>query len=310
MAISVIDPFSPAFERTRTILFRPFDLAKWLLLGFCAFLAQLTQSRIQPPVSFSHRGRMNFSGMENSVRHATRELEGFMTIPMLLGGFALLLLVLGLLLLFLWFGSRGRFMFLHCVVQNRAAVVEPWRQFRPHGNSLFRFRIVLVLACSGVMLLIGIAAVAVIMFGSEWTLLLVLGLAVLAPIALIMLFAFALVGLVLRDFIVPIMYLGGLPVLKAFQVFLREILPGRLGVLVLYYLVRIGMGFLFGFAMALLTCVTCCIAALPYISSVFFLPLTVFVQCYTLQFLQQFGPEFVFFPKLATPEGPESPQEI
>ncbi len=40
-SISVIDPINPAIERVRTILFRPFDLGKWFVIGFCAWLAQL-----------------------------------------------------------------------------------------------------------------------------------------------------------------------------------------------------------------------------------------------------------------------------
>ncbi|NUQ50006.1 MAG: hypothetical protein HUU27_08825, partial [Phycisphaerae bacterium] len=38
---SVTEPISQAFERTKQILFQPFDLGKWCLLGFCDFLAQL-----------------------------------------------------------------------------------------------------------------------------------------------------------------------------------------------------------------------------------------------------------------------------
>ena len=41
MKISVINPISPAIERTKLVLFRPFDLGKWFKLGFCAFLATL-----------------------------------------------------------------------------------------------------------------------------------------------------------------------------------------------------------------------------------------------------------------------------
>ena len=46
----------------------------------------------------------------------------------------------------LWLSSRGRFMFLDGLVRNRGAVVEPWREFRREGNSLFWFRFGLGLA--------------------------------------------------------------------------------------------------------------------------------------------------------------------
>jgi hypothetical protein len=39
--ISVIEPVSKAIEKTKEILFRPFDLKKWCVIGFCAWLATL-----------------------------------------------------------------------------------------------------------------------------------------------------------------------------------------------------------------------------------------------------------------------------
>jgi hypothetical protein len=56
------------------------------------------------------------------------------------------------------------------------------------------------------------------------------------------------------------------------------------------------MAFLLGIAAAILMfiacCLTCCIAMLPYVSSVVFLPIFVFFRCYSLGFLEQFGEEW------------------
>ena len=41
MQISYVQPLSRAWERMRQILFDPFELAKWLVLGFSAWLAGL-----------------------------------------------------------------------------------------------------------------------------------------------------------------------------------------------------------------------------------------------------------------------------
>src|SRR5215216_3559133 len=49
MAISVVNPVSLAIERTRQILFRPFDLGKWFVLGFCAFLSELGEGGTPSP---------------------------------------------------------------------------------------------------------------------------------------------------------------------------------------------------------------------------------------------------------------------
>src|SRR5690349_15561593 len=41
MGISVTDPITPAIERAKLITFGPFDLSKWFVLGFVAFLVAL-----------------------------------------------------------------------------------------------------------------------------------------------------------------------------------------------------------------------------------------------------------------------------
>ena len=37
--IEILSPFNQAIEVTRLILFRPFDITKWLIIGFAAFLS-------------------------------------------------------------------------------------------------------------------------------------------------------------------------------------------------------------------------------------------------------------------------------
>ena len=37
--IEILSPFNQAIELTRLILFRPFDITKWLVIGFAAFLS-------------------------------------------------------------------------------------------------------------------------------------------------------------------------------------------------------------------------------------------------------------------------------
>src|SRR6185312_10934792 len=39
--ISVVEPVSPALEHVKRMLFKPFDLGKWFVIGFCAWLAFL-----------------------------------------------------------------------------------------------------------------------------------------------------------------------------------------------------------------------------------------------------------------------------
>ena len=42
--IGVTEPIAPAYERVKQMLFKPFDLTKWITIGFCAWLAGLGES--------------------------------------------------------------------------------------------------------------------------------------------------------------------------------------------------------------------------------------------------------------------------
>src|SRR5580658_8215737 len=44
MEISVVEPVSPALERAKRMLFKPFNPDKWFTIGFCAWLALLGES--------------------------------------------------------------------------------------------------------------------------------------------------------------------------------------------------------------------------------------------------------------------------
>ena len=37
--VSVIEPVGDALRKTTEVLFKPFDPVKWLVIGFCAWLA-------------------------------------------------------------------------------------------------------------------------------------------------------------------------------------------------------------------------------------------------------------------------------
>ncbi len=316
MNVSVIDPIDQAVKWTKRILFDEFSLAKWFVLGFCAFLATLGEGGAAnaPTQIFRWRERgktASFSGMDNWVRMHLGAV--------ILIGAGILLLAVALGLLFTWLNSRGKFMFLDGVVRDREAVAEPWHRFRARGNSLFFFRIVLGIVsflvlgglAVGVVLLI-IPAARMHHVGGLSLIAVVLG----AALVVVLAFALALVMAVLKDFVVPIMYRRELTTVPAFRVFLSEILPGNVLAFILFYLLKIVLGIAAGILIFVGTCLTCCIAAIPYISSVVFLPVFVFFRCYSVYFLEQFGPEWRFFdadrtdgapPAAAPPEPPAEP---
>src|SRR5262249_30790962 len=114
--ISVTLPLSRALERTRRMLFEPFDLRKWLVVGFCAWVATLGESGFNG----AYRQEMH-SGQGSPISTFKSWLEQihqyvvpnlWWIVPAAIG---LTVLVVALWVTVLWLSSRGRFMFLYCV---------------------------------------------------------------------------------------------------------------------------------------------------------------------------------------------------
>ena len=298
MAISVTEPIGWAFTRMGRMLFKPFDIRKWFVLGFCAWLAQLSEGR---GVNFNPGGWRPGGRGGNGPRPFGPVLEwGREHIGLvILLAVVVFLVMVAVGLVILWLSSRGKFMFVDGVVRNRGAVVEPWHRFRALGDSLFWFR--LVLGAGGLMVLALIVAGGV---GIAWPDIRAEefgGSALAALLVSVLLFSLAilclgLIAAVLEDFVVPVMYVRGVRTLAAWGGFRRELLPGRFWTFVLFYLMKFILGIGVVVIAMLATCLTCCLAALPYLGTVILLPVFVFMRLYSLHFLEQFGPEWRFFP--------------
>ncbi len=128
--IQIFKPFGEAFELMKRILFQPFDLKKWFIIGLATWLANLGG------------GGGGFNYPYNRGEEFQKLNETISQIPhsvLVTGICALIAVVLLLVVLFAWLRARGRFMFIDCIVKNRGAIAEPWREFRTEGNSYFLF---------------------------------------------------------------------------------------------------------------------------------------------------------------------------
>jgi hypothetical protein len=305
--ISVIDPISQAIDRTRDVLFRPFDAGKWLVLGFCAWLAQLGQGA----GGSSGRSSINEStDLRHEFHHAWEWVLDHLVPVVVIGSivFAVLFVVW---LLLLWLSSRGKFIFLDGVVNNRGAVVEPWHRHRERANSLFLFRFVLGLVGALVILGLVLVMLATMWIGAESQMakpVLVLSVIALVLSAIGVAIILGLIGLAIEDFVVPLMYLRGYSAGAAWSEF-SALLGARPGAFVLYVVIRLVVSLVVGLIALTICCATCCIVLLPYLGTVITLPLWVFKRCYSVYFLSQFGPEYACFapaqgePIVPVPEG-------
>ena len=285
--IEIFAPFSEAFDLTKRILFQPFDLAKWLTIGFAAFLAGLADgTRVNPGFNVP-----DFSGRAQSHNVDFGAL-GDQIDTWLVGGViaAIIIVVLVLVVLFMWLGSRGRFMFIDCIVGNRGAIAQPWREYQREGNSLFLWSLT-ISAVS--LLLLGLFALPIAIpyltageFGDFGV-----GTVIYMIAAAVCFILMGIVVWIITWFMAPVMYRQRCNAFTAFNAVLRLIgsEPAPFILFVLFSIVLLIAGALVS---CLVTCFTCCLAALPYIGTVILLPLYVFYYAYTLLFLRQFGPEY------------------
>ena len=305
--IEIFEPFGAAFELMKKILFQPFDFAKWLVLGFAAFLSGSWGSNFRLHVP--GKGDWNFRSTSFHSGAGTTESMPPWVLPLIV---ALVIIGLIVALLIMWVVSRGRFIFTDCVVKNRAAIAAPWREYRREGNSFFLFS--LVLAFLSILLAAATIFLVVVPLGlfSDWkwtgefgaTAVIALVFAGLVWIVLAIFFT------LVSHFMVPVMYRRRCLAREAF-VDVSKLVFRRPGPMVLFVLFGMVLGLALVIIGTIAACLTCCIAALPYISSVVLLPAFVWLLAFKLLFLRQFGPEYdawaaADLPPLAPPPTPPS----
>jgi len=300
--VSVIDPITPAIERVKAMLFRPFDLRKWFVIGFCAWLAYLGSNGGGGGGGGSHWNKLHKpherqAQMAEGINAAKEYISDnmFWILPVVLVG---AVIVIGIILLVAWLNSRGRFMFLHCVVENKSEVKTPWYKFREHANSLFLFRLILYIISFFVVAvpILGIIFFIIMMVTEN-----VPGVVSIPGIIIfgLILFALSIVLFLVKkftfDFVVPIMFLRTASCVAGWREFMAILSVNKVR-FALYILLQIVIAIAIGALVFVVFCIGCCFCCasllllIPYIRTVILLPLFVFKQAYSLYYLRQFGP--------------------
>lgn len=289
---SVLAPVGMALETVRRVLFCPFNLVKWLAIGFAAWLAGMgggLGSGFNPgQLKKEQASQCGQVVWEWILAHL------FFIIPIVIL-FAVVGLAAGLLVL--WLSCRGKFMFLDNVIGNRAEIVEPWHRFRVQGNSCFLF-----LIC------FSLAALAVLVLGAVLTLLVswpdlsrshfgcyAAGAVSIGGVFFVCFLITAMcVRAFLEDFVIPIMALRTCRVMKGWSIFFN-LFRKQAGTFILYLLFRVVLSIAIGFITLLLCCLLCCTVLIPYVGTVILLPIYVFWRSYSVHFLGQFSDSLKMF---------------
>jgi hypothetical protein len=292
--IQIFKPFGDAFEVTKKILFQPFELKKWFVIGFAAWLATLG----------SGGGGFNYQFDRRDEVQRINDAISQIPHPILVFGISfLIILVLVLIVLCDWLRARGRFMFIECIVKNRGTISEPWREFQKEGNSYFLFSLVFAVIFVSFAALSSLPLVVLAikshdnLRGDRLDVYALAAIAVWIFVVLLVILAWSLIA----SFMVPVMYRRRCRAYEAFRAVL-SLIAAHPGEIVLYCLFLIVLVIATALISCFATCITCCVAALPYIGTVILLPVFVLLRSFSLVFLRQFGPDYDVWATFMLPE--------
>jgi hypothetical protein len=290
--IEIFAPFGVAYELMKTVLFRPFDAGKWLVIAFAAFLSGNSGSGGGNFNGFSRLGDGDWK--YRATTHGNMPTTWDFTPWIIAAAVGIGLIALVLAIVWMWVSARGRFIFTDCLVKNRGAIGEPWREYRREGNSFFVFSLVVG---AGMMVLIAITIVAIVLplggFSGNKT----LGPGATAAFVVVLIvfgllwFALIVFWALVSHFMVPVMYRRRCSALEAFRD-IAKLIFGNPGPFVLFVLFIIVLALALAVIGTTVACMTCCIGALPYISTVLLLPAIVWLAGFRLLFLRQFGDQY------------------
>lgn len=296
MNISVSEPITPAWNHMVRILFKPFQFKKWLALGFCAFLAQCGE---QGGNSSNFWDNQNNQGDFQKAIHWIESNVGLFLLYVGIGLFA----IVAISLLILWLSSRGKFMLLDGIVNNRGAIKKPWVEFKTLANSLFGLAIVIeLLAILCFLIIVGIGVlIALPDFQSEtFSGYGISAIVVTAVLLICYIIACIAIAFFIQVFLVPTMYHKRIRAIEGWKVAWALFYTEHKWSTILFFFMWMLLSIAAGVGAIFVICATCCCGALPYISSVLLLPISVFFVCYALMYIEQFGDDWKFFPGLCS----------
>jgi hypothetical protein len=306
--VSVIEPVGKALEKTKQILFSPFEWNKWFAIGFCAWLTFLCGSS---------GGNIPFDLNEKKfqIQHFIQS-NLYWIIPT---GIVFILFTIAVIVILAWIRSRGKFMFLYCVARNKAEVKCPWTEYSREGNSLFLFNLALWLVgmICFIPIIVGWIVVIIPIVRKEQFLLAAAGMiALLTLITLLVIIVFRLIAKFTADFVIPTMFIHRIRCIEAWKR-VWKLIKDNFGRIVLYILFQIVLAIAIGsilviplfflYTISFCCCFPCflCMAfpciglpvslAFQYMFAVALLPIFVFKRSYSALYLAQYGPQWDVF---------------
>jgi len=212
VAISAVDVISPAFQRMKRQLFQPFRFGQWIRFAIVGFLAGE-----MGPTGANFRFPFNFPTQRREFLQAGPILAG---VGILVIVAVALLALAGLLLViaFMYLNSRMRFVLFDSVVNGECRVREFWSR---RGEPAFRFFVWQILFALCLLVTMGILVGIPLLFAFGLGIFqnprahipeMVIGGLFFGLLFLASILSFAIVHVLVKDFVVPQMAFEGISV--------------------------------------------------------------------------------------------------
>lgn len=294
--MNVIESLSLAIDRCKRLLFQPFDIFTWLRFGFIIFLASLATGGHGGGNSGGYGNRSGATFPE-TIEQAREWVLANLTLVVLIGGI-IVLTVMALMLVLLWLGSRGQMMLIRAVAMGDPYIGRNWSAVRRQGNSVWRFRIILMIVGAAVFIPLVIAAILLIFglaeSGEQAFLPFLMALLPLITIGVVAGLPFWMIHLLLTTFVMPLMYKDDVLCIEGWRRF-RVMSNGNLGPILLLFVIRFAYFIGFGIVAFFVGCITCCLGFIPYIHDTLLAPFYVFDRAYSLYAIESLGPTYRIF---------------
>lgn len=326
--IKCFGAFKRAFRRMAAILFSPFSLSKWIILGFCAWLTIVFNSQgggIGGGFYFKFSDTSNLPYVVSRVGHFLKDV--FLGDVFFVGGICnyfkieqsvfwffvfgtavsvFIMLVVNLILV--WVSCRFKFIFIDNIANNSTEIKKPWKKFKKCGNSAFRWLFEFILISVVFMLLMFTITVLeffpvieellradTVKLWDIFGIVSALNLAVFVVGMVILFFAYYF----FNEFVLPIMYKKDLDAKNAYREFLKLFTANPL-TFIKFWLLQILANIACGLAVVLFIIITCGIVVfpmlVPYLGALVILPILVFHRAQSMELLAAFGKEYSPYP--------------
>jgi hypothetical protein len=262
--ISAVDSITLAIEHTKQQLFRPFRLGQWTRLAFVGLLAG--------ELGANGCNRANFQAPIHHAPMIAPHFPGFPAIDPALIAAAIAAIVasvaVGIILMYV--SSVMRFILFDSVVTRECRIRWDWNRRLVPGWRLFAWKLLyIIFSLVGAALIIGVPAALAFSAGwfrtpREHLAPLILGGAFLFCLFVVFMIATAVIFVLTKDFVVPLMALENLHVMEGWRR-LWAMMKLEKGAYVAYVVMKIVLAIVAGILMGVATLILGLIIAVPSI---------------------------------------------